>query len=627
MHRLNHRISVRQVDEELLRLRGEGVVEVIPLHPKMLPAPITVVPKSNGGVRICLNMRQANGKTSALHFKMENLLVVRDIIRRNDFLTSLDIADAYLHIPVSKAAGRFTCTIWKGAVWRWRALPFGLSEAPRIFTKVMRTPISFLRNQGIRVVAYLDDLLIMAESEEQSVAHTGRVSELLTSLGFTLNLRKSELNPSKVITFLGTVINSVSMSFSLHDSKWKLLKADLRRISEWTHVTARQLAAIVGKLNWTIHMSLIARLRLRPLLRAKLTTLQHASGRWDQPVKMSETSRRAMRWWIDHFAEWNGRPIAPEAAHLTVYSDASDTGWGAVLVLPDQPQIEVKGTWTAASVHLHINIKELLALELGLQRFEGSIADFRKRAHLPAKVVIQWWVDNTVALSHVAKQGGKSVEVSTFSERIVRWTLDKGWVIHPDYIASEENVVADKLSRESQATGNNRLEWKLPAAAFWQAMKVLRFRPDLDLFASQRNAQLPRFVSWKADARAVTNDALRIRINHWGKSPYANPPWNLVGALLHRIQQQRVPTMALVSPFWEHSNPPWWPQWKQMLVSRPIRLPPHLHIAEWPDFSQWKVIIALVSGIGARSADYRRRQRSDYWRPIDLPPKRGTGSW
>ena len=64
-----------------------------------------------------------------------------------------------------------------GAIYQFRAPPFGLSVAPRIFTMVLRPILAWLRLRGIKVHAYLDDWLGRASSQfcsnRQGVAITG----------------------------------------------------------------------------------------------------------------------------------------------------------------------------------------------------------------------------------------------------------------------------------------------------------------------------------------------------------------------------------------------------------------------------------------------------------------------
>ncbi|MEL7079451.1 MAG: reverse transcriptase domain-containing protein, partial [Cyanobacteria bacterium J06582_2] len=87
--------------------------------------------------------------------------------------------------------------------YRFRVLPFGLSIAPRVFTKLVTAALNQLRLKGVQVVAYLDDLLVWSSSEEQCARDTRVTIDFLVSLGFHINHTKSRLIPSQVFEWLG----------------------------------------------------------------------------------------------------------------------------------------------------------------------------------------------------------------------------------------------------------------------------------------------------------------------------------------------------------------------------------------------------------------------------------------
>ncbi len=75
-------------------------------------------------------------------------------------------------------------------------LPFGLALAPRMFTKCMDAALAPLRFQGIRVLNYLDDWLILAHSRESVSHQKDVVLRHLHALGLRMNTKKSVLSPS-----------------------------------------------------------------------------------------------------------------------------------------------------------------------------------------------------------------------------------------------------------------------------------------------------------------------------------------------------------------------------------------------------------------------------------------------
>ena len=100
------------------------------------------------------------------HFKMESINMLKDLLRKGDYLAKIDLKDAYLTVPVWKGHQKFLQFLWRDSLLEFACLPFGLASAPRVFTKLMKPVLSILRQRGIRLIAYMDDFLIMGETQQ-----------------------------------------------------------------------------------------------------------------------------------------------------------------------------------------------------------------------------------------------------------------------------------------------------------------------------------------------------------------------------------------------------------------------------------------------------------------------------
>ncbi|KAG8579388.1 hypothetical protein GDO81_010859 [Engystomops pustulosus] len=126
---------------------------------------------------------------------MESIKSATPLIGKNYFLCTIDLKDAYYHVPICQDHQkylRFTVRSPGGKIlhFQFKALPFGISSAPRIFTKIMAEVVAHLRLKGIIIVPYLDDLLLVAKTKSDLKTHLQLVIGLLQDLGWVINRKK-----------------------------------------------------------------------------------------------------------------------------------------------------------------------------------------------------------------------------------------------------------------------------------------------------------------------------------------------------------------------------------------------------------------------------------------------------
>jgi len=568
----------------------KGVVEPVPLgdlggHYSLL----FPVPKKGGKWRGVLDLRQLNDQLAKEHFKMEGLHTVRETLRWDDWMTSLDLQDAYNHIPMAEESRKYLRYSISGEHYQFKAMPFGLTSAPRIFTKIMRPVVRALREKGIRCVIYLDDLLIIAETREKTSEHTREARKFLESLGWTINYQKSELTPTRAIVYLGFTINSQEMCLYVPSAKVKDIKRDialcLDAIGE-SSLTLRQLAGVLGKITATSGAISTTKLLTRQLLREK-NQLLHRHG-WDHFIQISSSAQQELRSWQTYLEEYNGREIIMGPPALTITTDASPWGWGAV----DSVGNRIQAFWSEYWAQQHNNVQELKAIALAVK---GLATDSSRK-----KIAIR--TDNLTAMAYINNQGGRFSNLSEIAQQLWAWALQKGIQLQATYIPGKENVTADQLSRIRR---HDRSDWSLNKSQF-QKMERKWGPHTVDLFARRENAQLPRYCSLLPDPRACGSDGLRMENLHQ-ENAFAFPPFSLIPRLLRRVQEDEA-TVTLIAPAWPTQA--WWPTLQSMLVAKPVRLRgtavTFLHQADM-DPGTWRLTAFRVSGQRRRSEGYRRR--------------------
>ncbi|XP_041432012.1 uncharacterized protein LOC121397903 isoform X2 [Xenopus laevis] len=200
----------------LMDLWKQEVIRPVPKSQRGLGvySPLFLIKKKTGEYRAILDLRVLNRSLRVRRFKMESLRSVLQEIDQGDWLISIDIKDAYLHIPVASSHPKFLRFVVLGKHFQYQAIPFGLDTSPRTFTKVLITLIAVLRERGIQVYAYLDDILIKSREHQLLIHQRNYVLNFLQRHGWKVNFSKSHLTPVQHLQYLGVLIDSIQMSFS-----------------------------------------------------------------------------------------------------------------------------------------------------------------------------------------------------------------------------------------------------------------------------------------------------------------------------------------------------------------------------------------------------------------------------
>ena len=145
------------------------------------------------------------------------------------------------------------------------------------------------------------------------------------------------------------------------------------------------------------------------------------------------------------------------------------------------------------------------------------------------------------------------------------WCMNRDITLTAEHLPGVLNTIANEESRVMK----DRSDWRLDPEVFHQIQE--RWGPlEVDMFASRLTTQLERFFSWRPDPEAEAQDAFSQDWTSLRGKGYANPPWNLVGRVPNRVQQQEI-MLVLIAPVWK--SQPWYPTLLELMVDFPILLP------------------------------------------------------
>ena len=474
---------------EVDRLLDIGAISTIDCADVKFSSPLFLVPKPDGKTRLILNLKRLNMHISRPHFKMEDYRAVCNLIRKGNFMTKIDLKDAYLSVPVSSRSSKFLCFCLDSNFYCYKALPFGLCTSPYVFTKLMRPVVRFLRESGVKLVMYLDDILILADSIEKCAAHTERVVETLIALGFTINWEKSIRLPGVSIEYLGFIFDSQQMKVSLPQRKREKLFKMIQQAIKFPTNTLQHFMELQGTLVSACPAIGYSLLFTRSLARLIATAVKMYGDNQEVRITLDSSCLKDLKWWADEL-QLGGQNIRQDSFDKVIFTDASLSGYGG-----DCDGKSISGHWTVDEL-AHINELEMMAIEKCLKYFCQNDSDIQ----------ILLRVDSRTAICYINRFGGvHSSNLHTVAKRIWQWAMDRNIYLVSSYISSKENSKADAESRRELRD----LDWRLDSKAFAEIVRNFG-EPTIDLFASEHSAQVTRYVSLLPDINRVPVDAFTV---------------------------------------------------------------------------------------------------------------------
>ena len=544
-------VQRRQLDVEIQKLLNKGAIERAVESSGQFLSFLFLREKKDGSQRPIINLKPFNQCVTYHHFKMEGIHLVLDMIQSGEYFTKIDLKDAYFSVAITEEHRKYLRFRWGDQLYQFRACPFGLASAPRMFTKLMKPITPVLRRMGIKMVIYLDDMIFLHQDPVLLEIQTQSAIWVLQHLGFQINWEKSITTPAQSIEFLGFEIDAIQMKVKLPVGKMENIQKQCQSLMQTETMTVRELAALIGKLVAAVRAVTPGPLHFRNLQMQKTKALLQSGMNYEALVILTPECKAEVQWWAEELNTWNGnsfiKPCADMTLHLT--SDASKKGWGATC-----GNQTAQGQWSSGETTEHINVLEMKAALFAITAFTKTMTN----KHVHIKVV------NMTTVANINKKGGtRSKKLLEVANQIWQYGRSQSITITAEYLPGILNTRADYQSRNFLDSSN----WRLNPDIF-KALCNMWGPLTMDLFADRLNTQLSRFVSWKPDPEAETTDAFAIP---WeGTGYYAFPPFCLISRCLAKVHQAQS-QMVLITPVWQ--TQPWYAKLLQMIIDLPILLP------------------------------------------------------
>ena len=385
--------------------------------------PLTVSVNKNGKERLILDLRHVNKFIKKQKIKFEGSKEALQYAKKGNFMIKYDLKSGYHHLDINKNFQKFLGFSWiedeKEKFYVFTVLPFGLSSAPFLFTKMMRQIVKYWRSLSYPVIVYLDDGWCCHDFENcQKLSENIRKD--LKSAGLVVNEDKSIWNPVKKLEWLGFLWDLELGSVEIPKKKIESFKESLCAIlNSPNNVTARKLASVIGKIiSMSFVLGNVCHIMTRNLHSPILNRLD-----WDFDIIIDQGAMNELKFWFNNCDTLPFRSISPihRSVERIVYSDASDYAAAGVLLQSNNEVVHVM--FDESDKNQSSTYRELKAVQFVLLSL---------RSHLSGRFV-KLYTDNQNVV-RIINVGSMKIELQKIAllifELCLRYSifLDIAWV-------------------------------------------------------------------------------------------------------------------------------------------------------------------------------------------------------
>ena len=305
-----------KVSSELKRLLELDIIEKVD-EPTTWLSPVVPVRKSNGGTRLCLDMRQVN---QAIIRERHVIPKIEDILTElhgAKYFTKIDMREGYHQILLDESSRHLTTFATHEGLFRYKRLIYGISTGFECFQKQVEMAITGCKAKNIS-----DDVLIWGSSLEDLNQNFAQVLERLKQRGLKLNLAKCIFAVQKV-TFAGHIISSEGIS----PDPAKI--SAINNLKEPTNLS--EIKSFLGMINYCNRFIPDFSTVTAPI---RQLTKKNAEFKWDKPQQEAFSTLKALLTDAPVLAFYDPN------AETNILVDASPYGLGAILTQKQQGEFK-----------------------------------------------------------------------------------------------------------------------------------------------------------------------------------------------------------------------------------------------------------------------------------------------
>ena len=483
------------------------------------------------------------------------------------YMSKIDLKKGYRQIALNPDAKPFFCFIWRGKIYQFQVIAFGDASAPRGFTTFMRGFALRWRTMGITCLIYLDDILITALTFDKWRRSMETVLADLAHCRVRIGVDKLFIGPFSCLEFLGVFIDAANSRLFVSATRTQRITSACNELLNQEEVAVRDVQALLGHLSF-VSVALVGLSLYRRSL--DLWVARHDK---EEVATLSDEARDELEFFLTALPRWAERSFKMlPFSNLMMVTDASETAWGGILLQGGRiiyathdklPATMIGASSTAREMHALVSFAKLCVATWNLGHCR-----------------VQAQVDNKGCGTCINKGKAKANQCIPLLREMLSLQLEHELAVIVDWRERSDSVISlvDALSKLPPPYEANLVSQVLATtlkgqeppkepqhgSAEWGLEKPLfqslcdwawndRHLPQIDLFATEKNRQVPAFCSRYFSPHSLGN-AFAVDWSH--RRLYAFPPFSQLSEVIVKIRETRNATILLITKF-DRSDPIW----------------------------------------------------------------------
>ena len=194
-------VHLEEIDRQVKDMLQQDVIEQ---SSSPWASNVVIVKKKDGSLRFCIDYRKLNDVTIKDSYPLPRISDCLDALSTGKYFSAFDLRSGYFQVAMEESDKEKTSFITRSGTYQFKVLPFGVTNGPATFQRLMDLTMTGLNYQICLV--YLDDIILMSRTVEEHLERLVLILDRLRNAGLKLKPSKCKIL-QKTISFLGHIVS------------------------------------------------------------------------------------------------------------------------------------------------------------------------------------------------------------------------------------------------------------------------------------------------------------------------------------------------------------------------------------------------------------------------------------